>query len=83
MEIHETPMGLWDRSKLSSALSEELCDATSRMRSRSMWEGGGRAEVSDAWYLVELYSEGEDLNYLKFSGQHFIVFCRFPGIEYS
>jgi hypothetical protein len=42
------------RSKLSSALSEELCDATSRMRSRSMWEGGGRAEVSDAYQMHQM-----------------------------
>merc|ERR1712032_50117 len=36
------------QSKLSTALAEELADAKGRMRSRSMWEGGGRAEVLDS-----------------------------------
>jgi len=36
------------KSHMSDALCEELADAQSRMRNRSMWEGGGRAEVHDA-----------------------------------
>merc|ERR1712190_199469 len=36
------------QSKLSPALTEELADAKDRMRSRSLWEGSGRAEVLDS-----------------------------------
>jgi len=39
------------KTGLSQALQEELCDARERMRSRSMWEGGGRAEVCDAYQM--------------------------------
>jgi len=42
------------KSKLSSALSEEIADAKDRMRSRSMWEGGGRAEVGDACQMQQM-----------------------------
>lgn len=33
---------------MSDALGQELVDARNRMRSRSVWEQGGRAEVRDA-----------------------------------
>merc|ERR1712226_326303 len=33
---------------LSEALSQELTEAQTRMSSRAMWEGGGRASTSDS-----------------------------------
>jgi uncharacterized protein YegL len=36
------------KSPASEALGQELEDARNRMRSRSSWEGGGRAEIKDA-----------------------------------
>lgn len=36
------------QSPLTEALGQELADARNRMRSRSMWEQGGRAECLDA-----------------------------------
>jgi len=36
------------KSPVTEAMSRELQDARNRMQSRSMWEGGGRAEVRDA-----------------------------------
>jgi len=36
------------KTALSEALCEEISDARSRMQSRSLWEGAGRAEVHDA-----------------------------------
>lgn len=36
------------KTKMSSALVQELADARERMQSRSEWEGGGRAECRDA-----------------------------------
>lgn len=36
------------KTKMSSALVQELTDARLRMQSRSEWEGGGRAECRDA-----------------------------------
>jgi len=36
------------RTAMSVALTEELSDARERMRSRSVWEGAGRAEVQDS-----------------------------------
>merc|ERR1711971_1429304 len=36
------------KTPISEALEQELLDARNRMRSRSVWEHGGRAEVKDA-----------------------------------
>jgi uncharacterized protein YegL len=36
------------KTKLTEALNQELSDARNRMKSRSAWEMGGRAEVRDA-----------------------------------
>lgn len=36
------------KTRMTEALSSEIADAQSRMRSRSVWEGSGRAEVMDA-----------------------------------
>jgi len=36
------------KSPVTEAMSRELQDARNRMQNRSMWEGGGRAEVKDA-----------------------------------
>jgi hypothetical protein len=35
-------------TKMSEAMCEELADAQRRMKSRSQWEGGGRAEIQDS-----------------------------------
>jgi len=49
LEVADQRMkGSKKKTHLSEALCSELDDARSRMRSRSMWEGGGRAEVRDA-----------------------------------
>jgi len=37
-----------NKTQMSELLEDELADAQSRMRSHSVWEGGGRAEVRDA-----------------------------------
>jgi len=42
------------KTAMSEALCEELSDARSRMRSRTMWEGGGRAEVHDATQMHKM-----------------------------
>jgi len=42
------------KTHLSEALGGELADARERMRSRSMWEGGGRAEVHDATQMHKM-----------------------------
>jgi len=42
------------KTHLSEALGGELADARERMRSRSMWEGGGRAEVNDATQMHKM-----------------------------
>jgi len=42
------------KTAMSDALCEELSDARSRMRSSSMWEGGGRAEVHDATQMHKM-----------------------------
>merc|ERR1712146_423704 len=36
------------KSPVSEALGQELVDARNRMKSRSAWEQGGRAEIRDA-----------------------------------
>merc|ERR1712093_37144 len=36
------------KSPVTEAMTQELQDARNRMQNRSMWEGGGRAEVRDA-----------------------------------
>merc|ERR1711998_709021 len=41
------------KTKMSDALGEEIADAQSRMRSWSLWEGSGRAEVRDS---MQMYS---------------------------
>merc|ERR1712187_78850 len=41
-------------SPVHEALGQELTDARSRMRSRSMWEQGGRAEVRDATQMHQM-----------------------------
>jgi Mg-chelatase subunit ChlD len=42
------------KSHLSEALGSELADAQDRMRSRSMWEGAGRAEVIDGLQMHKM-----------------------------
>lgn len=42
------------KSKLSPVLAEELADAKGRMRSRSLWEGSGRAEVLDSCQMHQM-----------------------------
>lgn len=51
-------------TKMSEAMCEELADAQSRMRSRSMWEGGGRAEINDA---VQMHSCQRSTNMISSS----------------
>jgi hypothetical protein len=41
-------------SPVHEALGQELTDARSRMRSRSVWEQGGRAEVKDATQMHQM-----------------------------
>jgi len=55
--LDEADIRIKDRkcqSKLSPALAEELADAKGRMRSRSQWEGGGRAEVLDSCQMHQM-----------------------------
>jgi uncharacterized protein YegL len=42
------------KSPVSEALTRELQDARTRMRSRSIWEHGGRAEVKDATQMHKM-----------------------------
>merc|ERR1719210_1202868 len=48
LESAEPRMKCSKKTKFSEALGQEIEDARGRMRSRSMWEQGGRAEVLDA-----------------------------------
>merc|ERR1712224_1017258 len=43
------------KTRVSEALSQELEDARVRMRSRSEWEHGGRAEVKDASHMHSMH----------------------------
>jgi len=42
------------RSPVSEALGQELVDARNRMRSQSVWEHGGRAEIRDATQMHKM-----------------------------
>lgn len=39
------------KTRMADTLGEEIADAQSRMQSRSLWEGSGRAEVRDAMQM--------------------------------
>merc|ERR1711965_223923 len=39
------------KTRMADVLGEEIADAQSRMQSRSLWEGSGRAEVRDAMQM--------------------------------
>lgn len=54
LEDTEKKMASKKKTRMHSALEEELQDAKSRMKSRSAWEGGGRAEVRDATQMHKL-----------------------------
>merc|ERR1712151_1320787 len=42
------------KTKITEALEQELADARNRMRSRSVWEQGGRAELRDATQMHQM-----------------------------
>merc|ERR1712098_251362 len=42
------------KTPVSEALGQELVDARQRMRSRSVWEQGGRAEIRDATQMHKM-----------------------------
>merc|ERR1712070_419169 len=43
--------GKKQKTRMADTLGEEITDAQNRMRSRSQWEGSGRAEVRDAMQM--------------------------------
>lgn len=51
LEAAEQRQASKKKTRMTDALSCELADAKSRLVSRSAWEGGGRAEVKDAWQM--------------------------------
>jgi len=52
--VDQRMKGKKTRTSLNVALCSELADAKSRMARRSVWEGGGRAEVRDATQMHKM-----------------------------